>query len=84
MQVVKAGPSNGYDHAAAQPADTAPNDLKLSGKFANAQMQKFPSPPRFEDKYEERKYLKGCLALAFRIFGKLGFDGGVAGHINAP
>jgi hypothetical protein len=55
MQVVKAGPSNGYDHAAAQPADTAPNEPKLSGKFANAQMQKFPSPPRFEDKYEERE-----------------------------
>ena len=72
MQVVK------------EPADTAPNEPKLSGKFANTQMQKFPSPPRFEDKYEEREYLKGRLVLAFRIFSKLGFDEGVAGHINAP
>lgn len=42
----------------------------------------WPSPPKFEDKYEERKYQKGRLALAFRIFAKLGFDEGVAGHIT--
>ncbi|KAJ9224185.1 hypothetical protein DTO169C6_3545 [Paecilomyces variotii] len=42
----------------------------------------FPSPPVFEDKYEEREYLKGRLAAAFRIFGKYGFDEGVAGHIT--
>lgn len=41
-----------------------------------------PSPPRFADKYEEREYLKGRLALAFRIFGKCDFDQGVAGHIT--
>lgn len=45
-------------------------------------MMKFPAPPTFTDKYEERKYLKGRLALAFRIFGKLGYDEGVAGHIT--
>lgn len=39
-------------------------------------------PPQFEDKYEEREYLKGRLAAAFRIFGKYGFDEGVAGHIT--
>ncbi|GAD98132.1 class II aldolase/adducin domain protein [Paecilomyces variotii No. 5] len=42
----------------------------------------FPSPPVFEDKHEEREYLKGRLAAAFRIFGKYGFDEGVAGHIT--
>jgi ribulose-5-phosphate 4-epimerase/fuculose-1-phosphate aldolase len=31
---------------------------------------------------EERAYLKGRLAAAFRIFGKFGFDEGVAGHIT--
>ncbi|KAI9789134.1 MAG: hypothetical protein M1833_002769 [Piccolia ochrophora] len=41
-----------------------------------------PKPPSFEDKYEERTYLKGRLAAAFRIFGKYGFDEGVAGHIT--
>ena len=39
-------------------------------------------PPAFEDKYEERKYLKHRLALAFRIFAKFGFCEGIAGHIT--
>jgi len=38
--------------------------------------------PSFDDKYEERKYLKHRLALAFRIFAKHGFAEGVAGHIT--
>ena len=45
-------------------------------------MPKFPSPPVFKNKYDEREYLKGRLAAAFRIFGKYGFDEGVAGHIT--
>ena len=44
-------------------------------------MAAFPGPPNFTDKYEEREYLKGRLAAAFRIFGKYGFDEGVAGHM---
>jgi hypothetical protein len=43
---------------------------------------RYPRPPKFEDKYQEREYLKGRLALAFRIFGKLGFEEGVVGHIT--
>ncbi|KAH8650933.1 class II aldolase/adducin domain protein [Tricladium varicosporioides] len=39
-------------------------------------------PPSFEDKYEERKYLKQRLALAFRVFAKFGYSEGVAGHIT--
>ncbi|KIW32596.1 uncharacterized protein PV07_04126 [Cladophialophora immunda] len=39
-------------------------------------------PPVFTDKYEERRFLKHRLALAFRIFGKQGFGEGVAGHIT--
>src|SRR5580704_14624191 len=31
---------------------------------------------------EERRYRKQRLAAAFRIFGRLGFDEGVAGHIT--
>jgi len=42
----------------------------------------FPKPPTFEDPYKAREYKKGRLALAFRIFAKLGFDEGVAGHIT--
>jgi Class II Aldolase and Adducin N-terminal domain len=39
-------------------------------------------PPSFADKYEERKYLKHRLAIAFRIFAQFGFCEGVAGHIT--
>lgn len=42
----------------------------------------FPKPPTFDDKLEERAYLKFRLAQAFRIFGNLGYDEGVAGHIT--
>ncbi|KAJ5919827.1 hypothetical protein N7454_009662 [Penicillium verhagenii] len=38
--------------------------------------------PVFDDKIKEREYLKGRLAAAFRIFGKFGYDEGVAGHIT--
>ncbi|KAH8807817.1 class II aldolase/adducin N-terminal [Xylogone sp. PMI_703] len=40
------------------------------------------APPHHDDLYREREYQKGRLALAFRIFAKLGFDEGVAGHIT--
>ena len=39
-------------------------------------------PPTFDDPYKAREFLKGRLALAFRIFAKHGFDEGVAGHIT--
>ncbi|ORY62957.1 class II aldolase and Adducin domain-containing protein [Pseudomassariella vexata] len=41
-----------------------------------------PMPPKFDDPLDERQYLKERLALAFRIFAKLGYDEGVAGHIT--
>ncbi len=37
----------------------------------------------FPDKATERLYLKQRLAGAFRVFGRFGFDEGVAGHITA-
>ncbi|GAB7357628.1 hypothetical protein MBLNU459_g0126t1 [Dothideomycetes sp. NU459] len=61
---------------------TAPLEPGLAKSKAELQMPKFPTPPEFTDKYEERAYLKGRLAAAFRIFGKFGFDEGVAGHIT--
>ncbi len=39
-------------------------------------------PPVFENKHEERRYLKHRLALAFRVFAKFGFCEGIAGHIT--
>lgn len=38
--------------------------------------------PTFSTPLEEREYLKHRLAQAFRIFGHLGYDEGVAGHIT--
>lgn len=75
-------PSTGLNGPDAQPLSTAPHEPKVNSQTAVAQMIKFPAPPTFTDKHEERAYLKGRLALAFRIFGKLGYDEGVAGHIT--
>ncbi|KAK7693706.1 hypothetical protein QCA50_003278 [Cerrena zonata] len=41
-----------------------------------------PLPPVFQDKREEREWLKFRLAQTLRIFGEKGFDEGVAGHIT--
>ncbi|KAK5126012.1 hypothetical protein LTR85_011367 [Meristemomyces frigidus] len=60
----------------------APLEPGIKKSIAQGKMVEFPRPPKFEDKYEEREYLKGKLAAAFRIFGKYGFDEGVAGHIT--
>lgn len=60
----------------------APHEPGVKKTIAEGNMVRFPRPPTFEDKYKEREYLKGRLAAAFRIFGKYGFDEGVAGHIT--
>ena len=64
------------------PKVQAPLEPGLSEDRSRVQMSKMPAIPDFADKYEEREYLKGRLAAAFRIFGKHGFDEGVAGHIT--
>ena len=74
--------TNGHTHGDNTPSTIAPHEPGLSETKAKVQMPKFPGPPTFDDKYEEREYLKGRLAAAFRIFGKYGFDEGVAGHIT--
>lgn len=52
-----------------------------SSQAADAEKAKIkmpmPSPPVFEDKMQEREFLKGRLAAAFRIFGKYGYDEGM-------
>lgn len=58
-----------------QEATAPPTEPKVT-------MPAFTGPPKFDDPYKERAYLKGRLAAAFRIFGKYGFDEGVAGHIT--
>ena len=41
-----------------------------------------PTPPTFASVEEERAHRKAKLAGALRIFGRLGFGEGVAGHIT--
>lgn len=65
-----------------EPTNVATHEPGLTKQQAKGKQSVFPSPPKFEDKYAEREYQKGRLALAFRIFAKLGFDEGVAGHIT--
>jgi ribulose-5-phosphate 4-epimerase/fuculose-1-phosphate aldolase len=43
----------------------------------------FKLPPTFDNVEDERRHRKERLAAALRIFGKLGFEEGVAGHITA-
>src|SRR5450432_2625836 len=45
--------------------------------------KQLPMPPTFATVQEERLHRKQRLAAAFRLFSKLGFDEGVAGHITA-
>jgi hypothetical protein len=71
--------SDGHD--AAGTATHEPGLTKKQGEKQEVKMG-FLTAPTFTDKYKEREYLKGRLALAFRIFAKLGFDEGVAGHIT--
>ncbi|WNV86142.1 class II aldolase/adducin family protein [Umezawaea sp. Da 62-37] len=40
-------------------------------------------PPEFDDPARERRHRKERLAGALRLFGRLGFEEGVAGHITA-
>ena len=40
------------------------------------------SPPKFDNKLDERKYQKQHLAAAFRVFANNKFDEGTAGHIS--
>lgn len=43
---------------------------------------KMPGVPTFDDKYEERTWVKQHMAGCFRYWGKLGFGEGTAGHIT--
>ncbi|MCG3751963.1 class II aldolase/adducin family protein [Amycolatopsis sp. Poz14] len=44
---------------------------------------RLPLPPVFESPEKERLHRKAELAAAFRLFGKLGFAEGTAGHLTA-
>lgn len=82
-EIVDSGASvltNGHDGMGT--ATHEPGLTKKQAKKAEVAMPKVLGTRTFENKYEEREYQKGRLVLAFRIFAKLGFDEGVAGHIT--
>lgn len=56
----------------------APQSSQTAGADKAKIKMQMPAMPKFEDKMEERKYLKGRLAAAFRIFGKNGYDEGMS------
>ncbi len=51
--------------------------------MSTAPTSRVPSLPEFADVESERLHRKQRLAAAFRLFGRFGFDEGVAGHITA-
>lgn len=48
----------------------------------NEIMKAMDNIPTFTDKHEERKWAKAQLAAAFRVFAKLGYADGCAGHVS--
>lgn len=55
----------------------APQSSQAAGAERAAVKMQMPSKPLFDDKMQEREYLKGRLAAAFRIFGDKGYDEGL-------
>ncbi|EME41488.1 hypothetical protein DOTSEDRAFT_73785 [Dothistroma septosporum NZE10] len=65
--------------------DTIPKDgLKIKFEQKEGQEIGFVDTPQlsFKNKHEEREYIRGRLAGAYRIFGHYGLNEGLAGHIT--
>src|ERR671915_1463134 len=62
------------------------SDVEIADKIATTPVPKkdlfFRLPPTFDNVADERRHRKERLAAALRLFGKFGFEEGVAGHIN--
>ena len=67
------------------------SNVTIAGEGSAPKSQEAPSAnklpkksgiPTFENKYEERKWAKAQMAAAFRVFAKLGYADGVAGHVS--
>lgn len=52
------------------------------GAPSENKLKKASKLPVFSDVYEERKWAKAQMAGAFRVFAKLGYSDGVAGHVS--
>lgn len=77
---LRPSPSYGVPSAASPSAGTggpAPVEDEDIAKFDYG-----PPPPTFEDKHEERAYLKERLALAYRVLARECKPEGAAGHLS--
>ncbi|MFE0020905.1 class II aldolase/adducin family protein [Amycolatopsis sp. NPDC059021] len=61
----------------------AAEDLKPLPEAELVKHYRSTVPPEFSDPAEERRHRKERLAAALRLFGRFGFEEGVAGHITA-
>ncbi|HZB33461.1 MAG TPA: class II aldolase/adducin family protein [Streptosporangiaceae bacterium] len=63
------------------------SDTEIAGKIATTPVPRkdlfFRLPPTFDNVADERRHRKERLTAALRLFGKFGFEEGVAGHITA-
>jgi hypothetical protein len=63
----------------------SPDDDKARSPLPKPSEHQLPKPkkiPTFETKAEEREWAKAQMAGAFRVFAKLGYCDGVAGHMS--
>ena len=67
---------------AAQEKPQAHDEIPRGVSAAEELKKSLGGPPTFADPHAERAYLKGRLAAGLRVFGKLGYEAGVAGHIT--
>lgn len=58
-------------------------DLEPVSEIELVQHYRSTAPPEFDNPAEARRHRKERLAAALRLFGRFGFDEGVAGHITA-
>lgn len=61
---------------------TLSSDRQQQGAPSENKLKKASKLPVFSDVYEERKWAKAQMAGAFRVFAKLGYADGVAGHVS--
>jgi hypothetical protein len=74
-KAVKGHPDSSAKNGAAQNSGPAASQKESTG-FG------FPQPPKYASLEEERQARKERLCLAYRVFGTMGYDEGVAGHLT--
>ncbi|KAE9390640.1 arad-like aldolase/epimerase [Gymnopus androsaceus JB14] len=74
------GTMNGAFHQSLEGLDE--NPLRRTWRGNKQGTIELSTVPQFDNPYEEREWVKGHMAAAFRYWGKCGFGEGVSGHIT--